>query len=68
MERATNKKSVKESLKFAKQFTFNSIKNAKKIGKGILITDIYESDNTHKELSNAINNLIERKIISFDLE
>ncbi len=33
-----NKKSIKESAKFAKEFTLQSIKNAKKIGGGIPVT------------------------------
>ena len=32
-------KNIKESLKFAKKITLNSIKNSKKIGKGIVITN-----------------------------
>lgn len=57
------KKSVRESVQFAKQFTYNSIKNAKKIGKGIVITDIQESDKINLELSDAINKFVEIKNI-----
>jgi hydroxymethylpyrimidine/phosphomethylpyrimidine kinase len=59
----TNKKSIKESVKFAKQFTYNSIKNAKHLGKGIAITDIQGKDNIKLELSNAINRFVEIKNI-----
>ena len=56
-------KSIKESVQFAKQFTYNSIKNAKNIGKGIVITDIQESDKINSELSDAINKFVEIKNI-----
>ncbi|MGY5150799.1 MAG: bifunctional hydroxymethylpyrimidine kinase/phosphomethylpyrimidine kinase [Candidatus Nitrosopumilus sp. bin_6a] len=56
-----NNKTIRESVKFAKEFTYNSIKNAKKIGKGISITDIQKQDKTHLELSNAINEFVEMK-------
>ena len=56
-----NNKSIKESVEFAKQFTYNSIKNAKNIGKGIAITDI--QDNINLELSRAINKFVEIKNI-----
>lgn len=48
-----NKKSIKESLLFAKKFTQNSIKNAKKIGKGIVITHTRRKG-IEEELSSAI--------------
>lgn len=57
-----NKKSIKEAVKFAKQFTFNSIKSAKKIGQGISITD-FQEDNHITELSDAINRFVELKNI-----
>ena len=56
-----NKKNIKESVKFAKEFTYNSIKNAKKFGKGIVITDI--QDNINVELTHAISEFIEIKNI-----
>ena len=56
-----NKKNIKESVKFAKEFTYNSIKNAKRLGKGILITDI--QDNINVELSHAISKFIKIKNI-----
>jgi len=46
------KKSIKESTKLAKEFTYNSIKNAKKTGKGIAIT--ITSDKLRIELGNSI--------------
>ncbi len=57
------KKSMRESVQFAKQFTYNSIKNAKKIGKGIVITDIQEFDKINLELTDAINKFVEIKNI-----
>ncbi len=56
-------KSIKESVIFAKQFTRNSIKNAKNVGKGIAITDIQEYDKINSELSNSITKFIEIKNI-----
>jgi len=56
-----NKKNIKESVKFAKEFTCNSIKNAKRFGKGIAITDI--QDNINMELTHAISKFIEIKNI-----
>ena len=56
-------KSIKESLKFAKQYTYDSIKNAKKIGRGIVITDINEKDSTVTELSESIQKFTEIKNI-----
>jgi hydroxymethylpyrimidine kinase / phosphomethylpyrimidine kinase / thiamine-phosphate diphosphorylase len=47
-------KSIKESLRFAKQYTYDSIKNAKKIGKGVTITDINKKDSIETELSESI--------------
>ncbi|QDI88420.1 bifunctional hydroxymethylpyrimidine kinase/phosphomethylpyrimidine kinase [Candidatus Nitrosopumilus sp. SW] len=57
------KKSVKESLYFAKKFTQNSIKNAKKIGKGIVITDIQSKKGIEEDLSSAINKFTAMKEI-----
>ena len=56
-------KTMSESIRFAKQFTYNSIKNAKKIGKGIVITDIQEYDKINSELSDAITKFVEIKNI-----
>ena len=58
-----NKKSIRESVKFAKKFTYNSIKNAKNIGKGITITDVQEEHNIHSDLTDAINKFVEIKNI-----
>ncbi|MGY5150444.1 MAG: bifunctional hydroxymethylpyrimidine kinase/phosphomethylpyrimidine kinase [Candidatus Nitrosopumilus sp. bin_68KS] len=54
-------KTVEESLRFAQQFTQKSIKNAKKIGKGIAITEI--QDSTYRDLSEAIEKFIQIKNI-----
>jgi len=56
-------KSIKESVQFAKQFTYNSIKNSRNIGKGIVITNIQVSDKINSELSDAINKFVEIKNI-----
>ena len=56
-------KTIKESLKFAKQYTYDSIKNAKKIGKGIEITDIYSQNSIESELSEAIQKFTKIKDI-----
>lgn len=58
-----NGKSLKESVRFSKQFTYNSIKNAKKVGYGIEITQIKNPDKIQIELSNEINKFIEIKNI-----
>ncbi len=58
-----NGKTLKESVKFSKQFTYNSIKNAKNLGHGIEITQIKNSDKIQIELSNEINKFIEIKNI-----
>jgi hydroxymethylpyrimidine/phosphomethylpyrimidine kinase len=56
-------KSIKESLRFAKQYTHDSIKNAKKVGKGIVITDVNKKDSTEIELSKSIQKFTEIKNI-----
>ncbi len=56
-------KNIKESLKFAKKTTLNSIKNSKKVGKGIVITNVDRHDETKIKLSNAINEFIKIKNI-----
>lgn len=56
------KMKIKESVVFAKQFTYNSIKNAKNIGKGFVITEVKKKkDNINFELTNAINDFVEIK-------
>jgi len=47
----------------AKQFTYNSIKKARKLGMGIAITDIQEYDEINAELSGAINQFVKIKNI-----
>ena len=56
-----NKKKIKESVSFAKQFTYNSIKNSKNLGNGFPITDIQTKDPLNIELSNTIAELIKNK-------
>jgi len=56
-------KTIKESVRFAKQFTYNSIKNSKNLGKGIAITNIRGPDKINSELSDAINQFVEIKNI-----
>ena len=58
-----NGRSLKESVKFSKQFTFNSINNAKNIGGGIAITQIGNKDEIYDELTHAINKFIQIKNI-----
>lgn len=50
-----NKKTIRESVRFAREFTFNSIRNAKKVGRGIKITDIHKEDKTRSALAQSIN-------------
>ncbi|MDF2425621.1 MAG: bifunctional hydroxymethylpyrimidine kinase/phosphomethylpyrimidine kinase [Nitrosopumilus sp.] len=59
----SSNKTIRESVKFAKEFTYNSIKNAKKVGNGIKITDIQNHDKINSELSRAINEFVEIKNI-----
>ncbi len=56
-------KNIRESVRFAKQFTYNSIKNAKNLGRGVAITYIQEHDKINSELSDAINQFVEIKNI-----
>jgi len=55
--------SLREAVKFSKQFTYNSIKNAKSVGYGIGITQIKSKDVIHTELTHAINKFVEIKNI-----
>ena len=57
------KKSIRESVSFARQFAYDSIKNAENIGKGIAITNIQEQDSVNTELRKAINKFLEIKYI-----
>ena len=59
----SNKKTIRESVKFAKEFAYNSIKNAKKVGQGIKITDIQKNDKINLELSQSINEFVKIKNI-----
>jgi hydroxymethylpyrimidine kinase/phosphomethylpyrimidine kinase len=56
-------KNIKESLKFAKKITLNSIKNSKKVGKGMVITDVGRYDEIEIKLSNSINKFTKIKNI-----
>jgi len=59
----SNKKTIRESVKFAKEFAYNSIKNAKKVGRGIKITDFHSKDKINSELSESINEFVKIKDI-----
>ena len=54
-------KNIKKALEFAKKNTFNSIKNSKKVGKGIAITNMEESN--EMKLLNSINEFTKIKNI-----
>jgi len=57
-------KKFKSAVKFAKNFTYNSIKNSKKIGKGITITQSSIKQNSNQKiLDKAINDFINIKKI-----
>ncbi len=58
-----NGTSLKEAVKFSKQFTYDSIKNAKNVGYGIGITQIKAKDTIYTELTHAINKFAEIKNI-----
>ncbi len=58
-----NGKSIKESAKFAKKYTYDSIKNAKRIGKGIAITQNRDQDETITELNQSISKFVSIKNI-----
>ena len=58
-----NGASLKEAVKFSKQFTYDSIKNAKNIGYGIGITQVKNRDVIYTELTHAINKFVEIKNI-----
>ena len=47
-------KNVKKSLEFAKKITLNSIKNSKRIGKGLEITNVDKYDELKIKLTNSI--------------
>ena len=56
-------KNIKKSLEFAKKITLNSIKNSKKIGKGIEITNVDKQDELKIKLLNSINEFTKIKKI-----
>ena len=56
-------KNIKKSLEFAKQITLNSIKNSKKVGKGLVITNLNEQDEIKRKLSSSINKFTKIKKI-----
>ncbi len=56
-----NKKSVRESAKFAKEFTLKSIKDARRIGCGVAVTGSLVEDSLQKELSAEIQKFTEIK-------
>jgi len=56
-------RSILESAKFAQKFTWDSIKNAQKFGKGVVITH-RDQDPIRFELSNAIDRFTKIKKIS----
>ena len=58
-----NKRPIHESVKFAKEFAYNSIKNAKKVGNGIKIVDNQNKDKINSELSQSINEFVKIKNI-----
>ena len=54
----TDKKTLKQAIKIAKKQTLQGIIEAKKIGKGIPITNPKYTDKISKELKNAINKFV----------
>jgi hydroxymethylpyrimidine kinase / phosphomethylpyrimidine kinase / thiamine-phosphate diphosphorylase len=56
-----NGKPIKDAVKFSKQFTVNSIKNAKNVGSGVAITQVKNEDVIRAELTHAIISFIEIK-------
>jgi len=59
-----NGHSLKTAVKFAKEFSFKSITNSQKIGKGIFVTKTGNIDEIEKELSDAISKFTNLKNIS----
>jgi len=54
-------KSLKDAVRFAKEFTTKSIRNSQKIGKGIPIVSFDTKDKIEKELADAISSLTKIK-------
>ena len=48
-------RTLSDSVKFAKEFTMESIKNSQKVGKGIFIVKANSVDKIEKDLANAIS-------------
>ena len=59
----SNKKTIHESVKFAKKIAQDSIKNSIKVGNGIRITNIQKKDKINSELSQSINEFVKIKNI-----
>ena len=59
----SNKKTIHESVKFAKKFAQDSIKNSIKVGNGVRITSIQKKDKTSSELSQSIDEFVKIKNI-----
>jgi len=59
----SNKKTIHESVKFAKKFAQDSIKNSIKVGNGIRITNIQKKEKINLELSLSINEFVKIKNI-----
>ena len=59
----SKKKSLKDAVRFAKEFTMSSIQNSQKIGKGIAIVSVDTKDKIKKELEDAISNFTKIKNI-----
>ena len=59
----SSNKTIRESVKIAKEFAFNSIKNSRKVGKGIRIVNHQENDQVELELSQSINEFVKMKNI-----
>jgi len=54
-------KSLKDAVRFAKEFTTESIRNSQKIGKGIPIVNMDTKDKIERELSDAISSFTKIK-------
>ena len=59
----TSGKSLREATRFAKRFSYNSIKNAQKIGRGFAITENRNQDKIAVELNRAILEFVSIKDI-----
>jgi len=59
----SNKKTIRESVKFAKEFAQDAIKNSIKVGNGIKITNSQKKDRINSDLSQSINEFVKIKNI-----